>query len=245
MNALGDLLQTFRPVINGIHRSHVGEQRLGGADVARGLFAADVLFARAERQAQRGFAARIPGDADKPAGHLAFEFVARGKERRVRSAVTQRHAKALRAADGDVRAKFAWRLDERERQQIGRHREHRARGAGFFRKAGVIADGAESVRILHNRAEDPVGELKLFVAAGDDFNSEGLGARPDDLDVLRMAGFRNKKCVPGFIALEPMTHHHRFGAGGGFVEERGVGDVETGEIGNHRLKIQQRFETAL
>src|SRR5258708_5424878 len=104
MNALCDLLQSFRPVIARIKRSHVREQRLRRANVARGFFAADVLLARAKRKAQRGFAASILGHADDAAGHLAFEFVARGEKRGMRSAVAERHAETLRTADGDVRA---------------------------------------------------------------------------------------------------------------------------------------------
>ena len=45
--------------------------------------------------------------------------------------------------------------------------------------------------------------------------------------------------------FERVAHRHRFGGGGGFVEQRGVGDVERGQIGDHRLEIQQRFEAAL
>lgn len=60
-----------------------------------------------------------------------------------------------------------------------------------------------------------------------------------------MAGFRDEKRIPCFIALEPVAHHHRLGAGGGFVQERGVGDVESGQVRDHRLKIQERFEPAL
>ncbi len=82
---------------------------------------------------KRGLAARIFGHADDAAGHLAFECVARGEERRVRSAVAERHAETLRAADGDVRAEFAGRLEQRERQQIRRDRDQRAGGVGLAR----------------------------------------------------------------------------------------------------------------
>ena len=91
-------------------RRHVRQQRLRGADVAGGLFAADVLLAGLQGQAQRGPATRVLGDAHDAAGHVAFEGVAGGEERGVRSAVAQRHAKTLGAADGDVRAEFARRL---------------------------------------------------------------------------------------------------------------------------------------
>ena len=66
-----------------------------------------------------GLALGILGDADEAAGHLAFERVARGEERRVRPAEAQRHAEALGVADGDIRAEFAGRLQQREREQVG------------------------------------------------------------------------------------------------------------------------------
>ena len=42
-----------------------------------------------------------------------------------------------------------------------------------------------------------------------------------------------------------MEHGHRLGGGGRFVEQRGVGDVEAGQVGDHGLEIEQRFEPAL
>jgi len=38
---------------------------------------------------------------------------------------------------------------------------------------------------------------------------------------------------------------HRFRGGGAFIEQRGVGDIEPGQIHHHRLEVQQRFEPAL
>ena len=42
-----------------------------------------------------------------------------------------------------------------------------------------------------------------------------------------------------------LGHGHGFGGGGGFVEQRGVGDVESGEVGDHGLEVEDGFESAL
>ena len=42
-----------------------------------------------------------------------------------------------------------------------------------------------------------------------------------------------------------MRHVHRFRRGGRFIEERCVGDLESGEIDDHLLEIEQRFQTTL
>ena len=110
-------------------------------------------------------------------------------------------------------------------------------------KRFVIDDRALGGRILEENAEDLVGERKGFVVADCDLDAERLGARLHDLDRLRMAHFRDKKCVAP--ADDRMTKRHRFRRGGRFVEQRGIGDIERGQIGDHRLKIEQRFEAAL
>ncbi len=38
---------------------------------------------------------------------------------------------------------------------------------------------------------------------------------------------------------------HRFRRGGRFIEQRGVGDVEPGEVADHGLEVEQRFQPAL
>ena len=58
-----------------------------------------------------------------------------------------------------------------------------------------------------------------------------------------MTDFRDEKCVAS--AHDRVTKRHRLGRGGRFVEQRGIGDVERGQVGDHRLEIEQRFEPAL
>ena len=114
---------------------------------------------------------------------------------------------------------------------------------GFFDEWRKVVNRAKRIRILHQHTENFVVELKTLVIADDNFNAESFGARPDNFDVLRMATLRDEENVSS--VLEPVAHRHRLGAGGGFVEQRRIGDVERGEIGDHRLEIQERFEAAL
>ena len=243
VDALRDRAQTLRAVIDGIHRSHDREQHLRRADVARRLVAADVLLARLEREAISRAACGIVRDADEPAGHLAFVFIARGEEGGVRSAEAERNAEALRAADGDIGAEFARRLEERERENIGGDDGERAGGVRVFDERLVVDDAPSVVGYCRSTPKIFVGKLKGFVIADDDFDAERLRARLHDLDGLRMAASRNEESVAP--ARDRVTERHRFGGGGGFVEQRGVGDIERGEVGDHRLEIEQRFEPAL
>ena len=135
VHALGDRAQPVGAVVDGIHGGHDGQQHLGGADVAGGLLAADVLLAGLQREAIGRAALGVVGDADHAAGHVALERVARGEEGGVRSAVAQRHAEALRDADGDVGAELARRREQRRGQQVGRHDDQRAGGMRALRSS--------------------------------------------------------------------------------------------------------------
>ena len=88
VHATSDFAQAIRSVITGVHRRHVGQQCLRGADVARSLVAPNVLLARLQRQPEGRPAARVFGHPYNAPGHLALVHIARGKERRVRAAVS-------------------------------------------------------------------------------------------------------------------------------------------------------------
>jgi hypothetical protein len=47
------------------------------------------------------------------------------------------------------------------------------------------------------------------------------------------------------VLARVVRERHRLGRGGALVEQRGVREIEAGEIGDHRLVVEQRFEPAL
>ena len=108
-----------RAVVDRVHRRHDGEQHLRGADVRRGLLAADVLLARLQGEAVGGVAVGILRDADEAAGQLALEAGAHGHVAGVRSAEAHRNAEALGGADGDVGTELAGRGQQGEGEQVG------------------------------------------------------------------------------------------------------------------------------
>ncbi len=49
----------------------------------------------------------------------------------------------------------------------------------------------------------------------------------------------------GLCARGALRQRHRLGRGGGFIQQRGVGDVEAGQVADHGLEVEQRFQPAL
>ena len=80
--------------------------------------------------------------------------------------------------------------------------------------------------------------------ADQDLPAERFGARTDDGDGLRVAiGDRQKSLF--FDRANALRHRHRLSRGGCLVEKRCISDGEPGQISDHGLEIQQRFQTAL
>jgi hypothetical protein len=247
LDAAGDFFEAGGTVVDGIHRGHDGEENLRGADVGRGLVAADVLLARAEGEAHGGVAVGVFRHADETAGHLALEGVLGGEERGVGSAETHGNTEALGGTDGDIGAEFAGGAEEGEREQVGGDDGERTDGVGGFEECREIVDTARGVGILHEHAEGAGGGREGFVVADDDLDAEGHGAGFDDVDGLRVALFGDeKRAVGGGVAfLEAVAHHHGLGGGGALVEHGGVGDFEAGQVGDERLEVEEGFEAAL
>ena len=242
VNRLGNRLQALRAVVDRVEAGENRGQYLGGADVARCPVAPDVLLARLQREAQCGPVAVVAGDADEAAGEAPLQPVADRDVGGVRPAESHRHAEALCAADRDVRPPVAWRLKQAEGERIGGG-DHQA--AGFpdpLREIAVVMHTAVRGGLLHQRAEDPC-RVERFVIADLDLDAERLGAGADDLDRLRMAAPRHEE--PALTPLLGPAQRHGLGGGGRLVEQRSVCDRQPGQVGDHRLEVEQRLQPAL
>ena len=81
--------------------------------------------------------------------------------------------------------------------------------------------------------------------ADDDLDLQWLGAGLDHGDRLRMAACGDEERVLARLAAHGVGQRHGFGGGGALVEQRGVGNVQAGEVADHRLEVDEGFETAL
>ncbi len=232
-------------VIDREHARHDRGQNLRGADVAGRLLAPDVLLAGLQGQAQCHAAVRVLRHAHQASGHLARVFLARGKERRVRSAVAERQAESLHAAQGHVGPELSGWGQHRKGEQIGRHRHARASGVGALAEGAVVEYLAVGGRVLQKGAEDARIEAEIHVVAEHDFEAQGRRAGAHHGDGLGMAKLRHEKDL-GVVALaKPGEHVHGLGRRGGLIEQRGPCHVEPTQIHGHGLEIEQGLQAAL
>ena len=243
VHARGDAHESLRSVPDRVEPAHHRQQYLCRADVARGLLAADVLLARAERHPERRAAGGVPRDADQAPRHVALVLVLRGEERRVRPAVAHRHAKTLHTADRDVRPPLPGRDQQRERKQVRRDHHERAGSAHARAERAAVLDGAEGVRVLQQHAAHARVEREVRRRRDGHGDAARPATRLDHGNGLRMAIVRHEKGVaPG---VDRVRELHRLGGGRRLVEQRGVRDRQRREFTDDRLIVEQRLEASL
>ncbi len=132
--------------------------------------------------------------------------------------------------------------DEREREEIARHRDHRAFGVGAGDERSEVDDVSVGGGILHEDAEEPLGGAggseRAAGVAHDDLDRMRRGSGAKDLDRLRVAPVGDEDGLPP-AAARGFHHVHRLGRGRRLVEERRVGDLEGGEVAHHRLEVEE------
>ncbi len=214
MHARRDGRDASGSVIHGIERRHVGEERLRRADVRRRLLAPDVLLAGLQRHPVRTTAPRIDRDADDASGHLPHESFTRRKERRMRPAVPERHAKALGVAYDHVGARLTGRRNNRERQEIRADGDQRARLMRPRDHRREIHQRAAVVGRLQVRAEHVVAESHRGGVGDAQRETEHLGAGRQQRADLRKHMFRDQKHL-GVRLLADTAHEADRLRGGG------------------------------
>jgi hypothetical protein len=243
VDARGDAAQAARPVPHRVHAGDVGQQDLGSADVGIGLLAPDVLLARLQRHAVGGLAAGVLRNADDAPRHRAHVRLARGEEGRVRAAEAHRHAEALGGTERDVGAHLAGRFQQHQRHQVRGHGDHAALVLHLGNRRGEVCDLAARVGVLEQCTEQfvLVGVLRT---AEHQLETEIRGTGADHVDGLREGILVDEENTALALRNAP-RHGHRLGGGGGFVEQRGVGDLHAGQVDHHLLVVEQRFQPAL
>ena len=76
---------------------------------------------------------------------------------------------------------------------------------------------------------------------------ERCGAGTDHIDGLRMAALRNENGIRALLRVRALAVEQRHGFGGSsrFVEQRGIGNGQAGQVADNGLEIQQCLESSL
>ena len=244
---LGQLREAGPSDAREIDRPSQRDQRLVRADIGRGLLASNVLLARLEGENERPLPVPVGGLAHDPAGHTADEILSRGHESERRATVGDLDSQRLPVADGDVEAGLAGRLEDSERDRIY---DRDCDAPRVFRDRIQVLDAAVPVRVLHDQAGRVLRGAAKVVEVGAsvpgpglvEFDPEGPEVRLHDFPVVRLDGGGNRHSIPVGVVQRDCDG---FGAGGGSLVVRGVRDVESCDVADHRLVFEDGLQRPL
>ena len=248
------LLRSLRHAV-GAHSGHVqprrqGAQGLVGADVAAGLFPADVLLPGLQAQDVGPAALVVGGLTHDAAGELAHELVGGGHVAQVRAAAAQRQTQRLPLAHGDVRAAVPGGLHNGQGDGVAAHDVPGTRLVHQLAQGLGVLELAEEVGLLHIEGSNAVVQhLPQGVHIGPAVlhrhhtqlvaGAVAIGADGVDGVGVGRAGDQ------GHPALALPAHGRRLGGGGGPVIHGGVGHVHAGELADHGLILEDRLQKPL
>ncbi|CPU18958.1 Uncharacterised protein [Mycobacteroides abscessus] len=196
-----------------------------------------MLFAGLQRKPVCGRTVGIHRDSDEASRQLAGVGGVHREIPRVRPTEAHRHTEALCGAKGDVGADVSGRSDESKGQQVRTDRHQRAALVRRRDQRRPVAHHPGGPRQLHDYPEEISLRKTSGKICGHHVDAERFGARGDHGGGLRVQVGVDDKSV-GRRLHGAMHERHRLGRRGALVEHRGVGDIEPGELGDHRLKVQ-------
>jgi len=241
----GDFLESLGSVEKGVHGGEDGEENLGGADVAGGAVAADVLFAGLEGEAIGGAAGGVLGDADESAGEEALVGELGGEVGGVGAAEADGDAKALGVSDSDIGAEFARRGEKEKGERIGDNDGEGARVADLFQSGTEVVNAAVGFRVGEDAGEEFRGEVGGELGRFVNFPTEDGGAGVDDGGGGGVEAGGDPEGVAFRLVDGSVGEEDGLSGGGALVEEGGVGDLHPGEFEDHGLEVEEGFESAL
>ena len=163
----------------------------------------------------------------------------------MRATEAQWHAKTLGAADGHVCAELARRGQQGQGQQVGGYGHQCVGGMEALNQFAIVEHVTVACGVLQQGAEEDRYVAHFALVGNHYFNAQWLGTGAQHVQGLRVTVAGGEKAVAGFVLAQAFAEGHGFGSGGGFVEQRGVGDRQAAEVADQGLEVKQRFETAL
>ncbi len=147
------------------------------------------------------------------------------------------HAKTLGRAEGDVGTQLRrGDLRSTSASKSEATATHSALSLQCGDRCRDIADFAAFVGVLQQGAEDFVAGC-IGGWADDQFKAEIGGTGAHHVEGLREDAFIHEEGLALHLG-DAAGHGHGFGGSGGFVEQGGVGELQTGEVDDHLLEVQ-------
>ncbi len=99
--------------------------------------------------------------------------------------------------------------------------------------------------LLQQHAEHVLVIQHFIGVINDHLKTKGLRTGTHHVEGLRVNVSGDEEAVCTLQFADAFCHRHRFCGGSSFIQQRGRGDVQAGQIQSDLLEVKQRFQTTL
>jgi hypothetical protein len=142
-----------------------------------------------------------------------------------------------------IGAQLSRRSQQQQAEQVGGDAGQGLLGMQMIDQRTQVANFAMGVGILQQRAEHLM-LLQVFHSVDDQVETEPFGPGLHHGNRLRVTVFVDEEQIASGLG-DTLGQRHGLGGRRGFIQQRGVGQFQTGQVDGQLLEIQQRFEPAL
>jgi hypothetical protein len=252
VNTLSNRLQPSGSVVDSVHSAHVCKKSLSGTDVGSSLLTTNVLLTGLESETVGRVTETVLGNSNETSGHLSLHLVGGSKERGVGSSVSHGNTEALGISEGDISAELSRGLKHSKGEEVGSARNSSSELVNSLRELSVVVDRTISARVLNENTNEVIAKL-LYGG-----NVERISNLEVDSESLS-AGLKSGNGLGVDVGVDKVGlvcalltghgkggegHGHGLSGGGGLVENGGIGDSETGKVGDDGLEVDEGLETS-
>ena len=240
-----DSAQTLRAVVHRVRASNNRQQSLSSTNIGGSLLTADVLLTSLQSQTVRGLTGRVLRNTHQTTRHGALHTLANSHIRCVGAAEEEGQTETLSVTHSDISTQLTGRLQQGQSQQVGVHSDESVTLLSGLNQRLNIAN----IAFIAGVRQDDTVQVTLGQTLGEvsnhKRNAEHLCTATSHRNNLRQAtGVNSEEAV---LHLAVCTVHHNCGLSdsGSLIQQRGVSNLQAGQLHHGVLEVQQSFQATL
>ena len=245
VQAVRDSAQPLGTVVHRVSTRDDGQQSLSGTDVRGSLLAADVLLTSLQGQAVGRLAGRVLRDTHQTARHGTLHTLVNSHVRSVGATEEEGQTETLRVTHSDIGTQLTRGLQQGQSQQVSSNGNQSVTLLSGLNQRLNIAD----IAFIAGVRQDDTVQVALGQALreiGDDKgNAEHLCTAASHRNNLRQATGVNREEAVLHLAVRTVHHDSCLSYCGCLIQQRGVSNLQAGQLHHGVLEVQQSFQATL
>ena len=245
VQAVRDSAQTLRTVVHRVSTSNNRQQSLSSTNIGSSLLTANVLLTSLQSQTVRRLTSRILRNTHQTARHGTLHALVNGHVAGVRAAEEEGQTETLRVTHSDIGTQLTRGLQQGQSQQVSSNGNQSVTLLSGLNQRLNIADIAFIAGVRQDDTVQVALGQALREISNDEGNAEHLCTAASHRNNLRQATGVNSEEAVLHLAVRTVHHDSGLSDSGSLIQQRGVSNLQAGQLHHGVLEVQQSFQATL